>query len=207
MQCSSPCKTHVSHKCRVHLIITKNLSSPFLPLSLPFSPLFCSHLTTFPTEIPLVPKYQNQLQPLLFCSTPVTSHIHSWNNILKRSLVAAGQRHSMKRNIKWDPWVLWKFQMPAALNQLCISAKHRAPPNAQTVKGKEKENQSFIYCPAFPSEKNKTSLFPDANLVQENLALLVPSPLPPTTFPTIARDSVLDSHLSSATCRGTCVPH
>ena len=142
MQWSGASKTHLSHKCRIHLITTKNLSSsplflfllPPFPFSFPFSH---SHIITSRTEIPLVPKYQNQLQaPLLF--GPSDSHLHSWNSVLKWSLVAAGQRQSMKKNIKWDLWVLWKLQMPAKPNHLWILVKHRAPPTDQTMKGEKK---------------------------------------------------------------------
>lgn len=65
--------------------------------------------------------------------------------------------------------------MPAKLSHLCILVEYRAPPNDQPMKEKgTKRKARVLYCPIFPQKENKTSHFSDANLIQDNLALVEP---------------------------------
>lgn len=205
---NSPCKTHLSHMYRACLRVTKNFpSSLFLPLPLSslFSfPLSHIHMYYFSNRNSSCSKYQNQRQLILFCSAPVPSHIHSWNNILKRSLVAVGQRHNVKKN-KMRSVSSLKFQMPAGLSYPCIFVKHRAPPNDRPRKGKKGEPE-VLYCPTIPQKENKTSRLSNAHLVQDPLAVLPSSHPWPTNFPTIAGRVYVIIPFIKATCWGPCVP-
>lgn len=69
----------------------------------------------------------------------------------------------------------WKFQMSAKLSHLCILVKRRAPPNGQTRKrgvGEGSTGSFILSCISFKT--SKTSHFSSANLVQDNLAFLLP---------------------------------